>query len=95
MKNIAIFTALLLLAACNSQSAKIASACNAKSDNTKICDCIGKKSAELSSEERDAVLAIMSQDDGKGVLDLPISMTVKAGGFIASATASCTADALK
>jgi hypothetical protein len=99
MKNITVFAVLLALAACDtasSQGAKISAACSAKSDNVKICDCIGQKSvAELNDEERAAVLTIMSQQDGKGVMDLPLSMSVKAGGFIASATATCAAEALK
>ena len=99
MRHIAVFAVLLALAACDtasSQGAKISSACSVKSDNIKICDCIGQKSvAELNEEERKAVLTIMSNEDGKGVMDLPLSMSVKAGGFIASATATCAAEALK
>ena len=97
MKNFTIFAAMLLLAGCNtaaSQSKQITAACNAKSSTTNICECVGKKSLELTTEERAAVLSMMSSEDGKGVMDLPMSMTIKAGQFIATATTSCAANAL-
>jgi hypothetical protein len=95
-----IAVAVLMLAGCNmpanSQGKKIAEICQQKSSNVKICDCIGKKAVtELTEEEREALIALMSKEDGSAVMNLPVTMTMKAGQFVALATAACTAEAVQ
>ena len=102
VKNHALCTAFLVLAACggggggggSSSPAAIVTACEAQLNvPAGLCDCVGKESKDLSAPERKLVIASLEKDEKAAELarnELGLTEITRAGMFMLTATQSCS-----